>query len=809
MEKYICIHGHFYQPPRENPWLESIEQQDSAYPYHDWNERITTECYAPNSLARILGPYGKIVNITNNYSNISFNFGPTLLSWLEKNDKDTYQAILTADKESQDLFSGHGSALAQCYNHMIMPLSNALDRYTQVYWGIKDFEFRFKRKPEGMWLPETAVDLKTLDILAEQGILFTILAPNQAKRIRKENDTRWKDVSEGKIDPRYPYLCKLPSGRTISLFFYDGPVSHAVAFEKLLIKGEYLAERLLDVFTSDDEDQLVHVATDGETYGHHHQNADMALAYCINYIREKKRARVTIYGEYLANHQPRYQVEIYENSSWSCSHGIERWRNNCGCTSGNNRNWNQEWRAPLRGALDWLRDTVQQIYEVQIKKYVNDPWRARNEYIDIVLNRTQESVNVFFKRNMTRKLSAEERVIVLQLMEMQRNEMLMYTSCGWFFDEISGIETLQILRYAARVIQLVDRVVGIKLEEIFLNIIEKAPSNIPQYSNGKYVYEKFVKPEILDLIRIGSHYAIASMVKKRFEQKHFYCHSIKNDTSELTELGKQKLAVGKTRISSDLTEESADIIFAVLHLGDHNFISGVARFNLSNKEFKEMNEKLIIPFKKSDIAGTVSVIDAYFIKQNQFSLWDLFKDEQIEILGQILGSTLKDVDASLRQINDRYYPIIQVLQQFNRVIPRQLVHTLSATMNSEIIEILQNDPINIDKLKYCVSQLKGLALDIDQVMIAFLVRKKVNQLMNSFEQDSRNPMVLERVVQLLHILEPLSLNINFWKAQNIYYSVGKRVIQSMKKKAKNMNPSAKKWLEHFNYLSDSFNIRVE
>ena len=342
MERYICIHGHFYQPPRENAWLESIEVQDSAYPYHDWNERITAECYAPNTASRILDGEGYITKLVNNYSKISFNFGPTLLSWLKDNHSDIYQAILEADRLSQENFSGHGSAMAQAYNHMIMPLANRRDKYTQVVWGIADFGHRFGRKPEGMWLPETAVDLETLDIMAEEGIKFTVLAPTQASRVRRIGADDWEDVSDASIDPTMAYRLNLPSGREIALFFYDGPISRNIAFEDTLDSGEKFAYRLTDAFSEErDWPQLVHIATDGETYGHHHRFGDMALAFALEYIEANNLAAITNYGEYLEKNPCTYEVEIFENTSWSCTHGVERWRSDCGDNSGGNPNWNQ------------------------------------------------------------------------------------------------------------------------------------------------------------------------------------------------------------------------------------------------------------------------------------------------------------------------------------------------------------------------------------------------------------------------------------------------------------------------------------
>ena len=405
MNRFICIHGHFYQPPRENPWLEYVELQDSAYPYHDWNERITAECYAPNATARILDGEGYILQLVNNYSKMSFNFGPTLLAWIEKNAPDVYAAILEADRLSREMFEGHGSAMAQAYNHMIMPLATTRDKETQIIWGLTDFQRRFHRDPEGMWLPETAVDLETLDIMARHGIKFTVLAPRQARRVRPLNKNSWQDVTEGRIDPTRAYRCVLPSGSDIALLFYDGNISRAVAFEGLLDSGEALARRLLASFSGERlRAQLVHIATDGESYGHHHRKGDMALAYAIHYIESNKLAKITNYACYLQHHPPTHEVEIYENSSWSCVHGIGRWSTACGCNSGGYPHWNQAWRQPLREAFDWLRDTLEPAYEAAGSPLLADPWRARNDYIDLILDRSTENVDRFLASHTVRDL---------------------------------------------------------------------------------------------------------------------------------------------------------------------------------------------------------------------------------------------------------------------------------------------------------------------------------------------------------------------------------------------------------------------
>ena len=485
MNKFICIHGHFYQPPRENPWLEAITYQESAYPFHDWNERINAECYTPNTRARILDEKGVVIERVNNYSKISFDFGPTLLSWMEFKAPDTYQAVLEADKISRETFSGHGSAMAQCYSHMIMPLADSKDKYTQVYWGIRDFEFRFKRLPEGMWLPETAVDLETLQIMADLGIRFTVLAPHQAGRL----------LDHGELDINQPYSVRLGAGRSINVFFYNGALSQSLAFENILQDGKCFAEKLMQTDNTDGP-QLLSVATDGETYGHHHKFGDMALAFALKYIDDQVDARLTNFAEYLEKFPPQEEIEIIEKTSWSCAHGVGRWSSNCGCETGGHPEWNQGWRGPLRKALDWFQCRADSIFVEVGKGLFKDPWEARNRYIDIRINRYDR--DTFLAEQCQNSLDESKKVVVLKLLELQSNAMLMYTSCGWFFNDISGIETKQILLYAGKAIQLAEEISGEVLEPHFLELLELAESNVLEKGNGSQIYKNVIEKARMD-----------------------------------------------------------------------------------------------------------------------------------------------------------------------------------------------------------------------------------------------------------------------------------------------------------------------
>lgn len=485
-KKFVCIHGHFYQPPRESPWSDEVEPQESAQPYHDWNERVTAECYSPNTGAALFHPDDNSMQYVNNYEKISFDFGPTLLYWMKSNHPNLLQSIINADIKSRERFNGHGNAIAQAYNHIIMPLANSRDKYTELYWGIQDFQYYFKRKPEGLWLPETAVDLETLDFMADLGIKFTILAPDQAKRVRAFDSEAWTET----FSTGTPYRQCLPSGRSIALFFYDGAIAHDVAFEKLLTDGGVLSHRLIySQPESKTANTLIHIATDGESYGHHHRFGEMSLAYALEQLDNTDQVALTNYGQFLEIQPPAFEVDIKPNSSWSCPHGIERWRNNCGCNAG--QGFQQEWRGPLRAVLDWLRDQLVPVYETTLRQYVKDPWAARNDYIMVINDR--EQFDRFIQLHATRRLNHQEKMLVLKWCELQRFALLMYTSCGWFFDELSGIETIQIIRYAGRVIQLANHLTSINYEIEFLKRLEMVPSNLETFGNGATIYHQFVK----------------------------------------------------------------------------------------------------------------------------------------------------------------------------------------------------------------------------------------------------------------------------------------------------------------------------
>jgi len=643
MPRYICIHGHFYQPPRENAWLEVVERQESAHPYHDWNQRITAECYAANARARILDDAGQITRIVNNYERISFNFGPTLLSWLENHDPVTYAAILEADRLSIERFSGHGSALAQAYSHPIVPLCNERDRQTQVRWGIRDFESRFRRKPEGMWLPETALDIPTLETMSAEGIQFTIVDQSQALQTRENQDVDWSDVAEGTIDPRRAYVAELPSGRRITLFYYDGQLARAVAFEKLLNEGETFANRLIETFTSAEEPQLVHIATDGETYGHHHRFGEMALAYALDDIETRDRARITNYGEFLELHPPTHEVRIKERTAWSCTHGLGRWSEDCGCGDESKEGWTQAWRAPLRRALDTLRDALAPQFAREAGRFLEDPWAARDDYIDVILDRSGHGLKQFLARHATQAPNPHQTTTLLKLLELQRHALLMYTSCGWFFDEISRIETRQILQYAGRVLQLAEELPDVSCDrKQFFEQLGDAISNRPRVGNGRSLFETKILPASIDLYKVGANFGagllfsadVSSQVPVGFKIDCLDQQFLKTDAS--------RLVLGRVQITSRITLESTDLTFSFFHHGAQHVRGGICE-DPGETAYQAMVGEFAQALSDKSLSTVENLLETHFSGRT-YTLTDLFIDQQQKILERLLESPLHNGD---------------------------------------------------------------------------------------------------------------------------------------------------------------------
>ena len=772
-ERYLCVHGHFYQPPRRNPWFEAIEAEPSAAPFHDWNERIRAECYAPNAGARIVDGEGRILEICNNYAHISYNFGPTLLAWLESADPTTYQQILDADRQSRAAHDGHGNAIAQAYNHIIMPLANRRDKVTQVVWGINDFQRRFGRDPESMWLPETAVDLETLDILAAHGIRFTILSPFQAGRVHRSGESTWTDVSGGQIDPSRPYRCLLPSGREIALFFYDAPIAKAIAFDGVLARGEMLIERLIGGFHEGrDHPQLVHVATDGETYGHHHRFGEMALAYALSTIERKRLATLTNYGEYLSRFPAQDIVEIIDNTSWSCTHGVERWRSDCGCQTGGKPGWHQRWRKPLRDALDWLRDHLAHLFEGEGGKLLSDPWAARDAYIAVILDRSPASVERFFQAQARRRLSDADVVQALKLLEMQRHALLMYTSCAWFFAEISGIETVQTLAYAARAIQLAREVAGSELEPSFLERLAEAPSNRPQLTeNGRDVYLKLVKPMVATLRTVIADYAISALIEPEAPPDVLGVYEIQEVGAQRSGRGSFTLSTGRVWVQSQLTGENLQAIYAALGGDGQDFRCSVKGY-VDIEEYTQLRDTLFRLFTHDSLTEVVRALDASF-GEDYFVLGHLFSEEQRRIGQLLLTQTLERFGRQCDEVFKANRHLISFIRMRQLPLPPPLRMAAESSLNDEIKHLagrLESGAITPgdaeEAARVYEEEAKRLEClpDFDPLRRVFesIIERHVARL----SEDAGHAQIPRRA---LDVVQALKLDLNLWHVQNLFW----------------------------------------
>ncbi|HHB77689.1 MAG TPA: DUF3536 domain-containing protein [Saprospiraceae bacterium] len=796
MNKYICIHGHFYQPPRENAWLEYIERQESARPFHDWNERINFECYAPNTSARILNNQGEIIKIVNNYSCISFNFGPTLLSWMERKDKETYHAILKADQQSIKQYGEHGSAIAQAYNHTILPLSNRRDKETQVIWGIQDFESRFKRKPEGMWLPETAVDTETLEILADHGIKFTILAPRQAKAIRKIGDNNWEETNTEKLDTKRPYLFKIPhTDKSIVLFFYNGPLSQEVAFKGILNSGKKFADKLSQGF-SGDKPQLVHIATDGESYGHHHKYGEMALAAALHSLRQRKDVSLTNYGQFLALFPPEYEAQIHENSSWSCVHGVERWRNDCGCNAGH-EGWNQLWRKPLRDALDDIRDQFIEIFEQEGKKYFEDPWQTRNDYYQVIRNREDDNVNSFLEKHCKGKCL--DQTNALRLLEMQRHAMLMYTSCGWFFDEITGIETTQILQYAGRAIQYAEQVTGQKIQDRFIENLKKAPSNI--YENGAHDYLTHLMPNTIGFKRMAMHFATTSVFERQPQANPLYVYEVVREQADRFDAGIQRLSVGKLRLRSKIIHQEKSFCYAVLYLGQQNIIGSLSD-EMPDDVFDVMKEKLVEAFRKPNIGQVFSLMNTYF-NGERFSIWELFTDEKQRILNDMLFKSMKNASGNLQEIYQDNYQLMLALKNEGMHIPEAFQTAAEFVINRALIDFFKKENLHFEKLQQLSKELKRWNTRIsNEPEFDLLAGERIYHEVQKITLSHASHIQMTNLLNIVATLDEMGIKPNLWKSQNVFF----KMVQGLKNR--NWDYHSEEWKASFIKLGHYLKVSI-
>jgi alpha-amylase/alpha-mannosidase (GH57 family) len=764
----IVIHGHFYQPPRENPWLEAVEVQDSAGAFHDWNERITAECYAPNTAARRVDASNSILDIVNNFEGISFNIGPTLLSWLARQAPGVYRKILEADRASVAA-RGHGNAIAQVYNHQIMPLATRADKVTQVRWGLEDFRHRFGREAEGMWLPETAADDETLEVLAEAGVGFTILAPSQAWRVRPLTGGPWDEVN-ATVDPSRPYLWRGPRGLSLALFFYDAPVSRAIAFENVLQGSERLVAKLRSAFSGTRTGpQLVHCATDGESYGHHSRFGEMALAAALQQLSTDKTVTLTNYATFLAAHPPTYEAQIHQATSWSCSHGVERWRADCGCRV--RGDWHQRWREPLREALDWLRGEADTLYETRGAAVFKDPWQARDEYVQVILDRRRERLEAFLATHVRVPLEPGVRLEARRLLELQRHRLLMYTSCGWFFDEISGIEPVQILRYAAMTLQYVQDLGGGHLEPEFLRRLSQAPSNVGAFGHGGEVYRRLVAPAIVDLRRVVAHYAITGLFDEQPDDAGVYAYRVRRLDETRAAYGTTALRIGHVEVESEVTGETREAAYALMHFGGHDFSCALQPWE-SRASYERMKNDLLQRYSRYSLADMVRGIDEYF-RGEAFGLPHLFLEERRRVLARVIASVLDKHEATYRRIWEENRKLVQYLRQADAPIPEALAivarHVLEQEALAGLADVERTGTLS-EPLLEAVAEASALGLTLDLSSGKAPMQAAAERALQAVAAEPTAERITA-AVRLVSDARTLGLRFGLWATQNRFFEI--------------------------------------
>ena len=671
-----------------------MEREASAAPFHDWNARITQECYGANAHARVFGPGDRIAEIVNNYAWLSFNIGPTLFSWLEQHEPSICHRIVEADRESAARNNGHGGAIAQVYSHAILPLCNARDRATQIRWGIADFRHRFRRMPEAMWLAETGCDVTTADALAEHGMRYIILSPHQAARARTIGHAEWADVSSGSIDPRRPYRLTLPSGRAIVCFFYDGSASHAISFEGVLDTSRGFAERLRAIADPErGSEQIVHVATDGETYGHHKRFADRSLAFMIQHEATEHGLELTNYAAYLDRVAVRDEVELKrgpmgEGTAWSCAHGLGRWTRDCGCNAGRSPGWNQAWRGPLRAAFDLLRDHAAEVLETVGGDLLGDVWQARDEYIDVVLTPTRERRDAFLRKHGRTELSSHARTRAFKLMEAHRMTQLMYASCGWFFDDLAGLETKQVMKYAARATQLLDDVTGRRFMPRLLDALAEGSSNLESEGNGADIMRRRVlRSEVGNPVRIAQRASkqLFGDVPKTESDPAF---TIETLDQKVFERASTKIVLGRARIMRRRTEHSEEVTYAAATLTERDMHCGI-RTTVGRDVYEALFEDATRCFQQPTPTEVIRLIDRHLGPQ-YYSVRELSDEARAEFIENVMVDSLERLGATYGVLYDEHRRTIEMFEQVGVEVPDELKliaqYTLARRLDRAVLE---------------------------------------------------------------------------------------------------------------------------
>jgi alpha-amylase/alpha-mannosidase (GH57 family) len=766
----VCIHGHFYQPPRENPWLEDLEREPSAAPHHNWNSRIAEECYTPNAWARILDGQGRVVRLYDNYTRLSFNVGPTLATWLARHVPETLDAMVAADLDSVARL-GQGNAIAQVYNHAIMPLCNQRDKYTQVRWGLRSFERTFGRRSRGIWLAETAIDADTMEVLADEGVEFTILSPFQARRFRVDGG-EWTDCGQGTIPTGRAYRYVTKSGRSVAVFFYDGGLARGIAFERLLGDAGHVVDAIDRAFRGrvapPDEPWLVHTATDGESYGHHFRFGDMALAAAFARLDARDDVEVVNYATFLDRFGCRGEVELHPVSAWSCAHGVGRWERDCGCRMNPDPTWNQRWRTGLRAALQTLRDGLATVYEHAAAPLLTDPWAARDAYIDVVEDAGLDvsTTDRFFVERARHPLADIERQRALRLLELQRCALLMFTSCGWFFDDISGQESVILLRYAARALSLLaelDADEAARLERRFLDDLERAESNVRRADGrvrtGRDIFLEDARPAAIGPERVAVSLALTCATGAPAPARVAAWRVVEHEEAALDDKS-LPCVVGRVGLVDQRVEARTTVAFAVVDFGGIDQ-RGVL---VPSEGLERLRPGLTAA---ADASALARVLDEAIRDGGRgFSLRDAPADLRDAIAQRALSRRVDVTDAVLAELLLSERSLLRGVVAMGGTLPSSvkglLAHALSRRARDIVAELVATDGSAapaIRRLRTVMTDAAGFGVTLDLDATVRSLEGAVAMQVVRLLADGGNEHdvgAVQRIARLCSVLEPIA-----------------------------------------------------
>jgi alpha-amylase/alpha-mannosidase (GH57 family) len=753
----LAVHGHFYQPPRENPWTETVPVERSAAPFHDWNERVCAESYRPNGWARVVDEHGRVLAIVNNYAYLSFDVGPTLASWLADAAPDVLARMVEGDAVG-------GGAIAQAYNHLILPLASERDVRTQVRWGLADFAHRFGRPAEGMWLPETAVNDTVMRVLAEEGVGFTVLAPGQALAVRPlGGDEAWRDVADGSIDTRRSYRWVHPDDPAlgVDVVFYDGPLSHDVAFAAGGLSSQALVARARLAAPAGG---LVCVAADGETFGHHHTFAERAIAYALPVEAPRSGIEVSTVAAWLRRHPPQLEVQVRE-SSWSCAHGVARWRADCGCSTGGPPGADQKWRAPLRGALDLLGAAVTEVFERRAPAVLKDGWAARDDYIDVLLGR--RSLDDFAADHVV-----GDRVEAFTLLELERHAMLMYTSCGWFFWDLAGIETVQVLRYAARAMDLLGELGEDAPRDEFLAVLAEARSNQPGEGDGRAVWDRHVMPSRVDDRRVVAHLALADLLERGAFSGPLATYNVALERHRHDDRGPLALASGIVTLTHRRTGRRTRHTYAALHLGGLEIYGGSRATGDEDADAAELGALHEAFAAGERVAVLLRGIAALFA-EHEFGLDSALPDAADQIVKGAARALTERFAAAYEQLFADHRPLITTLARAGFTLPPELRVPADLALARRFRTEIERDRDGADDVAYATAAQLGRdamasGFEIDSPESRAAIERA---LLDAVAQTIAEPMgpAVDDALALLRLVRELGLHVNVDRAQDMLY----------------------------------------